>query len=738
MDLYGKSVRARRRGQCAGPGLCQFRIAVRGPLRGGSGADAAARRCFVKGAVGDGRSALHEPSRAAADHQRTGLRPARSRRCRAGAFAAAYRCRSDQPRGGESEGDAEADRRPSCRLDGAVGGDRRDRRGGSLRGAARQQRRRHRFSELPPHGRTPWASAAGARGADIGHQAACRLPAHAADQARRDVEDIAAGHGIDGRRAGRSRPAGRLRQGLGDTDRGHAPGRTCRADRASQAARRPHCELPHPHHRAWQGRFLRLHAGRTRPAVRTAGEGAAGRRPRRGLAGIVPQRGPGRGNACDHPACLENLAGGRQWQAHRRRAGSQLADAQGVGRAIRGRRSRGPGQVDPSRRAARERAGSRAGHCGGLGFIPREKIGKILHRGGNDAQGCRDLQHVAGGVSLGDARRVLPGDSNGGCLRIAGGAEQQFARQPSQEIGDRKCGFGRDGMVLARAAQPQDLQADRDGGDAAAQHRITLPAGILHQRHQLVDAVIGEAFEGRTPRHALVQAKPCQILAHGPYDPVRREPRIGGQHDNEDADRQQNAYQNGRRAGEERARIVGHRLMRAEESEEVDGEGRGYADIARIGHAQRRRHQDRHNEQHEPAEAGQSRQCDLADEKGKGQSQQRALEEAPGHLHRIGASGEKAGYDGNENDRARRLGPFRRQPEGRDQQGGKGGTHGIARCAGVVAVHHQRRLPAGAAGTCDRRAQGIEPAQHLLERLGEIGGDGEAGDGADPVVTLVD
>ena len=270
------------------------------------------------------------------------------------------------------------------------------------------------------------------------------------------------------------------------------------------------------------------------------------------------------------------------------------------------------------------------------------------------------------------AGRILPGDSDGRCLRIAGCAKEQFTRQAAQEIGDRKRGFGRNGRTLLRGAQPQDFEADGDGGDAAAENGIAFPAGILQQRHQLVDAVIGKALEGRAPRHALMQAQPRQILAHGAHDAVGGEPWIGGQHHDEDADCQQDADQHRRRAGEERARSIDHRLMRAEESEEVDGEGRRHADSARIGHAQRRRHQDRHDKQREPAEAGQGRQRDLADKEGKGQSQQRSLEEAPGHLHRVGARGEKTGDDGNEDDGAGRVGPFRRQPEGGDQPAWQG------------------------------------------------------------------
>ena len=190
------------------------------------------------------------------------------------------------------EGDAKTDRRPAGRLDGGC-------QRPSPRSASRKPAPRCSPIAAPTSPRSAsaaWPNGTAicpcARGTDHRCAAACRLPAHAAGQARRNAEDFAAGHGADGRGQSRPRHARRLRQGFGDADRRHAHGRTCGTHRASAAARRSDRELHHPHHRAWQGRFLRLGAGRAQPAVRTAGEGAAGRRPRRGAAGAVPQRRP--------------------------------------------------------------------------------------------------------------------------------------------------------------------------------------------------------------------------------------------------------------------------------------------------------------------------------------------------------------------------------------------------------------------------------------------------------------
>ena len=89
---------------------------------------------------------------------------------------------------------------------------------------------------------------------------------------------------------------------------------------------------------------------------------------------------------CHHPAGAEDLARRRQRQACRRRSGGQLADAQGIGRTGGGRRSGEPRQVDPSRRAARECAWSRAGDRRRLTRTGASSGGKAdRHRGAESA-----------------------------------------------------------------------------------------------------------------------------------------------------------------------------------------------------------------------------------------------------------------------------------------------------------------------------------------------------------------
>ena len=207
---------------------------------------------------------------------------------------------------------------------------------------------------------------AAARGADRRPAAAGRLPPHAAGEARRCAEGLAAGRRVDGAFARRTPAQGRLRESLADADRRHERRRPCRADRASAG-----CAAISP--RASSSARLRMARSTSSARCWSRWPDQSEQRVRSLLAAgsdvalSAVLRSAGLSDAI-HGILIRALKVWREVANGKRVAGAQEVSwlmLKELGGQEARRRSRRAAQIHPSRRAARKRARTCAGdRCG--------------------------------------------------------------------------------------------------------------------------------------------------------------------------------------------------------------------------------------------------------------------------------------------------------------------------------------------------------------------------------------